>query len=1131
MGIMQGAQTSEDNLGSQSQPGPCGYIYFYPLATYPLREVATLGTGYAGHRCLTVPLLCGITVEPGFSINVKALHRRPDPNCGLLRATSYHRDIYVFHNAHMVPPIFEGPGLEALCGETREVFGYDAYSALPRESSKPGDFFPEGLDPSAYLGAVAITEAFKERLYSGNLVAIPSLKQEVAVGQSASVRVPLYDKEVFPEGVPQLRQFYNSDLSRCMHEALYTGLAQALRVRRVGKLVELLEKQSLQDQAKVAKVAPLKEFPASTISHPDSGALMIVDSAACELAVSYAPAMLEASHETPASLNYDSWPLFADCEGPEARVAALHRYNASLAPHVSTQIFATNSVLYVSGVSKSTGQGKESLFNSFYMTHGLGTLQEGTWDPCRRPCFSGWGGPDVTGTNGPGNYAVEHLVYAASFSPNLLARYAYYLQFCQGQKSSLTPVPETGSYVAGAAASPMCSLCEGRAPAVCLNTLFFRLRDRFPPVMSTQRRDPYVISGASGSYNETDFLGNFLNFIDKEDDGQRPDDEPRYTYWQLNQNLLERLSRLGIDAEGKLEKEPHGPRDFVKMFKDVDAAVDAEVVQFMNSMAKNNITYKDLVKSCYHVMQYSCNPFAQPACPIFTQLFYRSLLTILQDISLPICMCYENDNPGLGQSPPEWLKGHYQTLCTNFRSLAIDKGVLTAKEAKVVHGEPTCDLPDLDAALQGRLYGRRLPVRMSKVLMLCPRNIKIKNRVVFTGENAALQNSFIKSTTRRENYIINGPYMKFLNTYHKTLFPDTKLSSLYLWHNFSRRRSVPVPSGASAEEYSDLALFVDGGSRAHEESNVIDVVPGNLVTYAKQRLNNAILKACGQTQFYISLIQGLVPRTQSVPARDYPHVLGTRAVESAAAYAEATSSLTATTVVCAATDCLSQVCKARPVVTLPVTINKYTGVNGNNQIFQAGNLGYFMGRGVDRNLLQAPGAGLRKQAGGSSMRKKFVFATPTLGLTVKRRTQAATTYEIENIRAGLEAIISQKQEEDCVFDVVCNLVDAMGEACASLTRDDAEYLLGRFSVLADSVLETLATIASSGIEWTAGAARDFLEGVWGGPGAAQDNFISVAEPVSTASQASAGLLLGGGGQGSGGRRKRRLATALPGLEV
>ncbi len=293
------------------------------------------------------------------------------------------------------------------------------------------------------------------------------------------------------------------------------------------------------------------------------------------------------------------------------------------------------------------------------------------------------------------------------------------------------------------------------------------------------------------------------------------------------------------------------------------------------------ITYKDLVKSCYHVMQYSCNPFAQPACPIFTQLFYRSLLTILQDISLPICMCYENDNPGLGQSPPEWLKGHYQTLCTNFRSLAIDKGVLTAKEAKVVHGEPTCDLPDLDAALQGRVYGRRLPVRMSKVLMLCPRNIKIKNRVVFTGENAALQNSFIKSTTRRENYIINGPYMKFLNTYHKTLFPDTKLSSLYLWHNFSRRRSVPVPSGASAEEYSDLALFVDGGSRAHEESNVIDVVPGNLVTYAKQRLNNAILKACGQTQFYISLIQGLVPRTQSVPARDYPHVLGTRAVESA----------------------------------------------------------------------------------------------------------------------------------------------------------------------------------------------------------------------------------------------------------
>ncbi len=180
-------------------------------------------------RVLWAIVISVVRVEPGFSINVKALHRRPDPNCGLLRATSYHRDIYVFHNAHMVPPIFEGPGLEALCGETREVFGYDAYSALPRESSKPGDFFPEGLDPSAYLGAVAITEAFKERLYSGNLVAIPSLKQEVAVGQSASVRVPLYDKEVFPEGVPQLRQFYNSDLRLHARGAVHRAGAGAAR--------------------------------------------------------------------------------------------------------------------------------------------------------------------------------------------------------------------------------------------------------------------------------------------------------------------------------------------------------------------------------------------------------------------------------------------------------------------------------------------------------------------------------------------------------------------------------------------------------------------------------------------------------------------------------------------------------------------------------------------------------------------------------------------------------------------------------------------------------------------------------------------------------------------------------------
>ncbi len=173
----------------------------------------------------------------------------------------------MFHNAHMVPPIFEGPGLEALCGETREVFGYDAYSALPRESSKPGDFFPEGLDPSAYLGAVAITEAFKERLYSGNLVAIPSLKQEVAVGQSASVRVPLYDKEVFPEGVPQLRQFYNSDLSplllQQLHQLAHPSDAQRLRQPGVQRLVHAAA------EVRVVKLAELGHGGKSRCSRTD----------------------------------------------------------------------------------------------------------------------------------------------------------------------------------------------------------------------------------------------------------------------------------------------------------------------------------------------------------------------------------------------------------------------------------------------------------------------------------------------------------------------------------------------------------------------------------------------------------------------------------------------------------------------------------------------------------------------------------------------------------------------------------------------------------------------------------------------------------------------------------------------
>ncbi|AAK38209.1 ORF2 [callitrichine gammaherpesvirus 3] len=1127
---MQASPAPEDNLGSHCKVGPCGYLYFYPLDGFPIREASLLGTGYHGHKALTLPLLCGLTVENGFSFNVKALHRRPDPNTGLLRATCFHRDAYVFHNATAIPPVFSGPGLELLCDETREVYGYDAYSPpVDARETKVEEYFPSELDPSAYVGAAIVTEAFKERLYSGNLVVILSLKREVSIGGYASICIPLYDREVFPGGVAKSAVFFNKALSKCMYETLYTGLAQSLRLRRVDEFISAMERQSLHDQIKVPKVAHLKEFNAATLSHPESSAVMIVDTASCELATSYGPAMIDAVQEPPTGIRYDAWPVFEGCENEDARLKALHGFNALLAPHAAAQIFSTNSVLYVSGVSKSTQGGRDNTYNSFFITHGLGSLQEGTWDQNRQPVFSGWAGPDVTGSSGPGNYSVEHLVFAASFSPNLLARYAYYLQFCQGQKSSLNQSHEIGSYVAGAATSSVCSLCEGSTPAVCLNTLFFRLRDRFPPVTSTHRRDPYVITGASGAYNETDFLGNFLNFVDRDDDGQRVEDEPRYTYWQLNQNLIERLSRLGIDGDGNCERDPKTARDFMKLLKDVDQAVDAEVVQFMGSMAKNNVGYKDLIKSCYHILQYSCNPYAQAPCTVFLQLFYRSMFTILQDIALPICMCYENDNPGLGQSAQEWLKGHYQTLCTNFRSLAVDKGTLTAKEVKVVHPEPTSDVADLDAAIKGRVMVQRLTVRMSKVLMLCPKNIKIKNRIVFTGENSLLQNNFIKSTAHRDNYIINGPYIKLLNNYHKVLFPETKLSCLYLWHNFARKRTLPIPPGGDNAEYSDLALFVDSGSRAHEQANVIDIVPGDLITYAKQRMNNSILKACGQTQFFISLLHALVPKIQTVPARDYPHVLGGDVkLTSSEDYTRQISNMTAKTFVCTVTDVFSEVSRARPIITLPLTVNKYTGVNGNSQIFQAGNLGYFMGRGVDRNLLPGQSLGLKKQMGGVSMRKKFVFATPTLGLTSKRRPQMSVSFEIEKIRSTLEAIISQKQEEDSVVDVVCKLVECLGEACASLTLADAEYLLGRYSILASCVLESLEKLAAAGVEWNTEVARDFLDSLASEHLAAGETFISIEEPVLI--PASGGLSIGSHGTSTV-RRKRRLGTALQTLDV
>ncbi|AJG42935.1 single-stranded DNA binding protein [Harp seal herpesvirus] len=1098
------AGPNESNLGTNAPLGPCGYIYVYNQENFPYAEASVLGNLHAGGEVFSLPLLYGLTVEHDFLVNVKAVHKKIDQATVSTRACTFHREVIFFHGVNCFQPIFQGPGLQKLCDETRALFGFSTFKPEPLSENlfKLSDLEPLIPDVNNSACAVVVTESFKERLYYGKLVPISSQIQRVQVGACEAYKVPLYDVDLFSKcpSEKNLKVFYSATVSKYLYEALYTGLAQALRVKDVSALIAALEKQSIHDQYKLPKIYSCREFPLTSLKGLDASSLMVIDSVASELAASYGLSFTEVPQESTSLLHYDKWPIFEGCATTEERMAALETWNAKQAIHVHTQLFATNSILYLARISKQANVGKkaeDTSFNTYFLQHGLGFLSESTQKENGIPSFEGVPSSLLSGSN----YTLQHLVYAASFSPSLLARVCFYLQFCQHHKSSANPSYNITQYVGSAANSDMCDLCGGHCPASCINTLFYRLKDRFPPVTSSHRRDPYVISGVAGEYNDLDFAGNFASFREKDEDGTKKDEDvQKYTYWQLSQTIMERLSEMGVSADSDAGGTITSVSSFLQVFKEIDAVVDTEVVKFINSMVKNNINYRETVKGIHHVIQYVCNVYWQPPCSVFLMLYYKSILSMIQDICLPACMIYEQENSAAGQTPGEWLKMHYQTLWTNFKGTCFDKGVLTGSEYKVVHNEPFSDFFDTEAALRGSFASSKVQIRVSRPLFPVPKMIKIKNRILFSNSSGseAIQSAFVKSNMKSSNYILSGPYMKFLNTYHRVMFPNAKISALFMWDGFTKKRQLPVLPGSSKEEVIELANYIDYNSKMHDEFSVIDVTPDNLTAYAKTRLNNAIFRACGQSQFFVTTLHCLTPMVQAVGAEEYPHVLGEAALEDSEDYLNKVQGKNVKTIQSYSRENICAVGRNRPIITVPLVVNKYSGITGNSQIFHCGNLGYFLGRGVDKNLI--PDSSFRKQNNNMSyMRKRHVFMTPMTDHIVKSFSGAGTAaFEIETVKKKVQSIFSDPSSPDVVNRVVIQLVASLGPACKNLTSYDLEYYLGKYYIIAEEISTKLQMLVDIDGLWTEEWAKSLLEDDHNTNFEEYLEFVSLDEPMSFA---------------------------------
>lgn len=217
------------------------------------------------------------------------------------------------------------------------------------------------------------------------------------------------------------------------------------------------------------------------------------------------------------------------------------------------------------------------------------------------------------------------------------------------------------------------------------------------------------------------------------------------------------------------------------------------------------------------------------------------------------------------------------------------------------------------------------------------------------------------------------------------------------------------------------------------------------------------MRSCGQTQYYAATLHALLPLIQKLPASEYPHALGAASFADKDEFLQAAHGRSASTVVTSQKQAIYDLGKTRPVITVPIIVNKYSGVSGNAQIFQCANIGYFTGRGVDRNLM-SEGSSFRKQSSWAFMRRRHVFMTPLVETLIKKSAPAAPASEVELLKRNILGLL-ERPEPDVVRRVVLELAKSLGgSGCCLLTPQDLEFYLGHLGMLAQEVYEGIGEL-------------------------------------------------------------------------
>ncbi|UVZ34362.1 major DNA binding protein [Elephant endotheliotropic herpesvirus 3B] len=1059
----------DNNIASNASINYGAWIYVAEKNTETCEILSRLVLTAPGHEVAIGPMLLDVTVEANFEPTVKCPMLLNDGTV-ILRLANFMPCTLFLNSADDLRLCEDVVGnVDEICEEAAARYHYSGgdrgatADGAGETSAAVASEGGRGKSPRTVTTAsdvcgrvnaseedsfvyIVCTYGFRELLYHGYLVPHWQETSEVSVGNRRAVKIPLASPFMFTQcrddhvdiADPFVLEngFYHRGLADALFSFLFRPVAVSLRYHDVQNFISASLDQYVNDTYANAKICDRKVYTChgnNKLSNSDKDTLALCDGVANEVVLSYLTQFLDSAYDAPNSMDFFSWPAVKD-KSHEEVLRQLDDLMMHMTVHVSALVFSGNSVLYQNRICKSMGgtgsseskdeSSIEALLKTVHHGNGIQLLYEDGYDDSK--CMVRPHTPKPKNNK----YNLDHLAFAASFSPHVLTKLVWVLNRCEEYKTTQS-ASSVCYLVLNSSSTGTCLHCDGKHCNTCVGGLMCRMGTRFPNVNRPPRKEPCVTTLLTRQFADMSLLGSFGKRYnaDRDQAGAKdgrgaavePLDKTKYFL-----NVLDYCKRESlIDVEGNDIMQISGKADFVKIMSGLNRTIDEELVKLLGDMRKH-VTAKDDLANSTLSFTLDLNPLGYGFAPLLQFVHVKTLVNILESLALVVAIEKITSYPLTQASYAKWIRQHYQSIYGEFKKSVAKKGFMTLSDYKVKNASFSDTFPDFNYvkreyanAAGGAQQQQCLPTttyqcRLWSFNFTSLRDVRIKYKPVPRNK----ESPYFQKPERGVQNPVSGPLSFLVTRFHKDLFPNVTVSPMTLWQriymNTLKNFNVDLGDKAEVEQF---IRFMFEQTIEWEASNCIDAKPDSLVQYVEFRLTNRLLHASGQRGQYIGTVQALSTVLSEAKLEGFPcYIEPEKSFYSVSDYYDYCRGQNRPVTVGRTRPYgnTNGMFENRPLVTVPYALEKYPGASGNANIFHCGQLGYYSGSGVDRNL-----GVMSKNSDYNFMRKKHVLCTPMTNVIYTKMNRGVQVFDFDMLKQRVGALLAEQQHSSgCDLEVV-----------------------------------------------------------------------------------------------------------------